>query len=306
MYMSTEDARSDFILAGAAALVGPMVVALLARIPGYPSRGDLGIALQLVWVLAVTTFVPWWLVRYRQLGSEGYGYLEDRAGLRSGLLVALPVVVVGMLRTLGRGASLATMPLGRLWVGSPVVGDGPSAAQLSLSLLFVVAEIAVILAAVALLFPFLTVRAREGFRPTEIPLIEGLRTFGMGAAGVSLVLGLMFAFVPSVDLVTILLSVGGLVGMVLLADRLVTRKMRTTRATLLAPAILTILMHVLTRGGGLLGALFTGVLAAGTVVVIATLIETRRHAWAVLPVAVALVVYPTCLLPRLPFVAVSC
>lgn len=306
MYISSEDARSDFILAGAATLVGPLLVNLIAAIPGYPGGGDLGLALQLVWVLLVTAFVPWWLVRYRGLGLGGYGYPEDRTGLRTGLLVAAPVVVVGMLRTLGRGASLATMPLGRLWVGSPVVGDGPSAAQLSLSLLFVLAEVAVIFVGVTMLFPFLTVRARDGFRPTEIPLVEGLRTFGMGAVGVSLVLGLMYAFVPSVDLVAILLSVGGLAAVVLLADRLVTRSMRTTRATILAPAILTILMHVIGQRGGLLGALFTGVLAAGTVVVIATLVETRRHAWAVLPLALALVVYPTCLLPRLPFVAVSC
>lgn len=301
MWMSPEDARSDFVLAAAAALLGSLAVGLLEALPFYPDVGTfLGSLLYIAWIFVLTALVPLLLVRYRDQGITGIGLSGGRSGMLQGLVVALPILAVGYLRGLPDDG-VVRAALGRFdgsLVGSPVVGENGAAfagVDLLLNVLFVV-----VLAVSGLVFyGFLVTRARDAFRANDLPLVEGLRTFGMAAAAAAFLLGLLVVVAGATGFVAVLLHVLGLVLAVLLADRLVAAGQQTTRATLLAPALVALLAQVLAFGGlfrgDLLLGLFHGVLSAGLVVVAAALIETRRYGWAIVPIAVATAIYPTCL-----------
>lgn len=312
MFMSPEDARSDFVLAAATTLFGGVVASLIVALPLYPRHGVVGEILSLVWLFALTGLVPYLLVRYREMGFDGFGLDQDRGAVVPGLIVALPVVVLGVVRTLGFGESrgldavldgpsvpLTSALLGRLSggaFGDPTVGPDPSAADALTDFIFRIASVALLFVGIVLLFTFLTTRARDGFRRTELPLVEGLRTFGMATAGLALLFGVLSAVRPGVTLLNALFNAGALVAMILLVDRFVTKRTTTSRATLLAPAVVALLIHVV-GGGDLLFNLYAGVMAAGAAIVLAVLVETRTHAWAAVPVAVAMALYPTCLSP---------
>lgn len=312
MFMNADDARSDFVLAAATTLFGGVVASLIVALPVYPRQGVLAEVLGLAWLFVLTGLVPFLLVRYRDMGLDGFGLDPDRGGLAPGFLLALPVVLLGVARTVGLGESrgidgildgpavpLTRALLGRLSggaFGDPTVGPEPSAADAMVDFVFRSASVVLLWVGIVLLFTFLTTRARDGFRRTELPLVEGLRTFGMAAAGLALLFGLLSAVRPGVTLVTSLLNVGALVALVLLSDRYVTKRMSTSRATLLAPAVVALLVHVV-GGGDLLFNLYAGVMAAGAAIVLAALVETRTHAWAVVPVGAAMALYPTCLSP---------
>lgn len=303
MWMTPEDARSDFVLAAATTLFGFVVVELVSRLPLYPAGGFARGVLSLVWIFALTGLVPLLLARYRNQGAAGFGLEENQASAAAGLLIALPLAVVWFLRVIGR-ASITESLLGQLAFGvdrDPTVSGfgGGSAADAALEFTLGLGLVAAVAAGGALLFSFLTTRAREGFRRTEIRLVEGLRTFGMAAVGAALLLGLLAA-IGTVELVGVILNVSGLAVMVLLTDRLVTPTAGTSRATLLAPAIVALALHVFQLQGALLFGLYSGVLAGGVVMVMAALVETRRYAWTVVPIAVLGALYPTCLSP-LPF-----
>lgn len=300
MWMSPEDARSDFVLAAAAALLGSLAVGLLAALPLYPDVGSLlGSLLYVAWIFVLTALVPLLLLRYRDQDLTGLGLTGDRRGMVAGLLVAAPIVAVGYLRGLPDDGLVRAL-LGRFGgslAGNPVVGGpGPSAGvDLLLNVLFV----AVLAAAGLVFYGFLVTRARDAFRHNDLPIVEGLRTYGMAAAGAGLLLGLLVVLAGPTRFVSVLLHVGGLVLVVLLTDRLVAPGQQTTRATMLAPALVALLAQVLAFGGlfrgDLLLGLFHGVLSAGVVVVVAALVESRRYGWALVPIALATAVYPTCL-----------
>ncbi|MDX1619869.1 MAG: hypothetical protein R3320_02685 [Nitriliruptorales bacterium] len=313
MFMDAEDARSDFVLAAATTLFGGVVAALIISLPLYPDRGVVGQILNLLWIFVLTGLVPYLLVRYRDMGLRGFGLDHDRGAMVPGLLVALPVVVLGVVRALGvgddnggfdaplegNGVSIFTALLGRLSgaaFGDPTVGPQPSAADALVDLIFRVAAVSILWVGIVLLFTFLTTRARDAFRRTELPLVEGLRTFGIATAGIALLFGLLAAIRPGVTLISALFNIGTLIAMILLVDRLVTKRMTTSRATLLAPALIALLVHVI-GGSDLLFNLYAGVLAAGAAIVLGALVETRNHAWAVVPVAAAMALYPTCISP---------
>jgi hypothetical protein len=295
MWMSTEDARSDFVLAAAAVAFGGLVVQLLRSLPLYPS-GAFGDLLDVGWVLLVAAGPAYGLVRHRRQGLAGYGYTEQR-DLAAGVTLALPIVAVGFLRALPIGGPTGAL-FGNLGLAlrTPTVGEPVFGV---LDVLYVVALVLAVAVAGAVLFPFLTTRSRDGFRQTDLPLVEGLRTYGMGAAGVAFVLGLLVSITEAFTLLGLALNVLGLVALVLLTDRLVLTTDRTTRATLLAPAIVAVVLQVLAFGGffggNILFGLFRGAFAGGFVIVLATLVETRRHAWAVVPVVLATALYPTCM-----------
>jgi hypothetical protein len=309
VYVSAEDSRSDVILAAATTLFGWFAVSILAQLPLYPRRGLLPLLLQLVWVFVLTGLVPLLLAKHRGDRAAAFGLDAPRAAWRTGLVLALPVVALGVLRqlVLARDLDLDTLTgalfgrIGGARLASPAIADGTGLFGLAT---FLQAALFLALTAGALLLvPFLTVRGRDAFRSPDVSLTELLRTFGVGAAGVALVLGLLRSFVAASP-VTVLLQVGTLVAVVLLADRLVPggpSGPTTTRAAVLTPVVVVVVAHVLASGGifrgDLLTGLYTGALGAGMAAVIAVMVETRVRAWAMVPLVVALHWWPSCLSP---------
>lgn len=298
MYISPEDARSDVILAAATTVFGGLLVRLLTGLPGYPGSGIIVALLDAVWVFALTGLVPLLLARYRGDGIAAFGLDRSRASWRSGLLIAVPIAVVGVLTTATVGQMPYAALLGRFArvVSGPGVGLGgllvEAAALVSLSVgsLFLVG--------------FLTTRGRDAFRSTDVSLTELVRTFGMGAALVALAAG-TFRLIGGgsflATLLGVLLPVLGLAAMVLLTDRLVASAMHTARTAVVTPVVVVAAIHVFAAGGLLRGGLFTGMyaaaLGAGVATVMAVLLESRWRAWAVVPIAVAAHWWPGCLSP---------
>lgn len=299
--MWLEDARTDFALAvGAAFVVGDALVGLVSSLPGYPS-GVIGVALFTVWVVLLGAAPARWLVANRGQGPEGYGlHAAGRSSMSNGLVLAVPVLAAGYVVGVVRTDPLTAL-LGRvdeLRLGMPA--DGVVALGLALAL---------VLAAAVSIIPLhglLSSRAVDAFRSDELPLVEALRTFGMGAAGVATVLGLLLLVAPTGwSLVRVAMDVGPLVVIVLLVDRQVDRADRTTRAGVLAPAIVAAVAPAFLLGGGnLLGGLYVGTLGFGLSVVVTSLITTRRASWAVVPLLLATVWSPTCL--SLPVLLQAC
>ena len=300
MWMSSEDARSDFILAAAALFFGGLLVGIVTGLPFYPG-GIVALLLLPVWILLVSAYPAWWLVRYREQGSTGHGLPpSSRGSLGQGVVLAVPLLAGGYLLALGpRG------PVGALLGRAGDLVQGPTVEGLSPTLLAVnVVLLAAAAVSAVLLYGMLAARARDAFRSPDMRLLEGLRTFGMGAAGVALVMGLLMMLAGRRSLLGVGIDVVTLVAVVLLTDRMVDGKDTTTRATLLAPAIVVVVASLLASGGlfrgDLLGTLYYGALGGGLAIVVAALVETRRSAWAVVPLVVASVWAPTCVtLPTL-------
>lgn len=302
MWMSTEDARSDVILAGATAVFGVTVVSFVQRLPLYPRSGILSVLLDLAWLFALTALVPWLLTRHRKLGAESYGLDAGRDGWRPGLLLAVPVIVAGVLRGLAVEGVSARAVLGRfaaLLGGDPAVrGSALTATDVLVEGVVRVVLVAVLAIGSVLLVGFLTVRGRDAFSRQEVSATEAIRTFGMGAAAAALLFGLLRALGPGVAVLGVLVNAVALAALVLLADRLVPAPATTARAAVLTPLVVVALGQVLgALRGDLLYGLYTGALAAGVATVVACVLEGRQFAWAVLPPLVATAVYPTCLSP---------
>lgn len=305
MWMESDDARSDVILAGATAVFGVAIVAFLGRLPFYPRSGLLGIALQLFWMFALTGLVPYLLTRYRKLGAESYGFDTGRDGWTAGLLLAVPVVVAGVLRGWPQQTTLPRALLGRFAAFLPGDGMQDNAATAASAVLDGFTQLAIVVILVAgalLLYPFLTVRGRDAFRGDDASVTELIRTVGMIAVAAALGFGLLRSLRADFSAVSALVHVLALLALVLLGDRLVPARVTTARPAVLTPVIVAFLAHLLPAlGGDLLMGLFAGALAAGIVAVIACVIEGRAFAWAVIPAVAAMAIYPTCLTPLPPF-----
>lgn len=304
MYVSREDARSDVILAGATLLFGGLVIDLLSRLPLYPQRGLVAVALNLAWIFVLTGLVPWLLARHRDDIPGAFGLDAPRAGWRAGLILVVPIVALGVLRQFVAVEAAGTTLLGR------VGGAGYPGFDAVTVLVIGLVSVAVTTVGALLLTTFLATRGREAFRSPDVSLTELLRTFGIGACGVALVLGLART-IGRAGLLSMLLQVAGLAALVLLADRLVTSRRTAPRAAVLTPVAVFTAAQVFAFGGvfrgDLLSGLYGGALAAGTVTVTAVLLETRDRAWAVVPLYLALHWWPSCLSP-LPweFVLAQC
>jgi hypothetical protein len=281
MWITAEDARSDFVLAAAAALIGPFIQSFVADLPGYP-RGLVGTLLGIAWLFAMTGLVPLLLAGYRNHGLAAFGLDQPRDALRTGLVVAAPLAVAGWLAFWLNGAT----PIQALQGLLPFLSSGQG-------LVVDVLALVVVAAGSLLLYTFLTVRAREAFQQTGLGLVEALRTFGMGAIGVATVLGLLLAI--SGNVTSLMLRVAGAAGLVLVTDRYVQPEDTTTRATMLAPAVTVLVFWVFRSGGlfrgNLLDGLYAGSIAAAIAIAVSSLIETRRHAWATAPVLAAAALY---------------
>lgn len=309
MWLNPEEARSDFILAASALVFGTLVVNFLFRLPFYPT-GSLSLWLTPVWVVLLMIVPPRFLARYREQGTEAWGLVADRSGLRDGILVAAPLAAVGYVRGFSSGDVLGAL-LGRL---QGFVGAAGGLVQIDVVTL--VLGVLVLVAAgigVMLLFGMLVVRARDGFRATDMPLLEALRTYGLGAVAIGTALGALLSLAGAgPPFWAVLLDGAAMVVVILLTDRLVDSADRTSRATMLGPAIVAIVAFVFSLGGGLFSAnlalsLYRGAMAAAVAVVLAVLLETRRAAWAAVPLVATMVWAPTCAtLPVAPFISLGC
>jgi hypothetical protein len=294
MWADTEESRSDFILAGAVAIFGPLLYFFVIQVFPVRRLGLVGALVEAILIFAIAGLVPLLLARYREQGAAAFGLdVPVREGISAGLLVAAPAVAVGLLALFRRFGAEPLLLVGEL----RLILAGPAAA------LVLLVQLAAIFVGALLLYTFLTAKARHGFARNEIPQLEALRTFGMGAAGVGVVLGLLVAAQGRIALSQLFLEGVALVVIVLLTDRLVASGATTTRATVLAPAIVALIVRVELFGPtGFLFTLRQAVLGAGLVVVLVILLETRRYAWAAVPILAAVLLYPSGLRPFLRLV----
>lgn len=298
--MNSEDARSDFVLAAAAAALLPFVAGFVSGLPGYPVDGIIGGLLAIVWLGLTMLFVPIVIVRYREEGLSAFSIGGQRQALGKVAVVAVPIVVLGYLRSMSLMGPFVGL-LGRLGIplgGTPTVGaPGADLVDLVLRVLY----IAVLLVGSIGLTGFLVSRAEDAFRSPDMPVVEALRTFGMGAAAASLVLGLLATVGRGYAITTTIGASLALAATVLLADRFVYGNMTTTRAGIIGPAIATLAFHILSTGGVLGGDLVTGLwwgsLGFGLVVVAASLSKTKATSIAFVVPIVAATLYPTCIAP---------
>lgn len=308
MWLSPDDARSDFILAASALVFGTLVVEFVFRIPFYPS-GDLSLWLTPLWVVLLMVVPPRFLAKYREQGLDAYGLVGARTGIADGLLLVTPLLVAGYVRGFSGGNVMGAL-LGRL----RGFAAGGGLVQLDLfTLLLGVVVLAAAGVGTMYLFGLLVVRARDGFRATDMPLLEALRTYGLGAVAIGTVLGLLLSLAGSGPPTwAVFLDGAAMVAVILLTDRLVATNDRTTRATVLAPAIVAMVAFVFSMGGGLFSAnlavsLYRGAMAASVAIVLAVLLETRRSAWLAVPLVAATIWAPTCAaLPVAPFISLGC
>lgn len=299
MWMSSEDARSDFILAAAGMALGTEVlrfVLAFVPLPGGQFGSLLGSVLTIVLIVLLTVLVARFFVSYRDQGIAGYGLREDQAGLAEGALVAAPLLIAGYVRALQAGLGPVGSLMGR---ARPLSADaGASVPPLDLTLGVVIVGVAALGA--MMMYGLLTTRAREAFRSPDMPLVQALRTFGLGAVAISTLLGLMIAVGnPSLPLSSPVFDGIALGAVVLLTDRMVDAGDRTTRATILAPAIAGLVVAIVIVGGGLFGpglpiALWRGTAGGAVIIVVSTLIETRRASWAAVPLVAVAMWSPTC------------
>lgn len=279
-----DEARSDLALTVAALVFGPLLVGgMLGR------SGAVGVLTGAAAVLALTALVPLLLIRSRSgpggrtvasaLGlAPGAGAERGAADMTAGLALALPAAVAGVIAMRTVGAGWGDALLGRL------SGDALQAVL-----------IAAFSAGTMVLVPFLVRRGTEAFpRSPEWPLRRLLRTVGMGAAAVALVVGLLR--VPlGASPVRAVVNAAALAAIVLAADRLVDGRRVAPRLALLLPAGLAVYLHVSGSGFGL--GLQAGALAAGVTIVMGALALSERGSWPLVPLAIAVHLWPTCLSP---------
>lgn len=293
MYLSSEDARSDFILAVAAVFLGRYAFELIAQVPGYPLTGHVGTLLIIVWQALLTGAAAFALARHRGDVPSAFALEAGRRGsVVVGVLVALPLLVAHVLPEALRGdvGALGLSLLGRFTERQPALGG----LTFSLDLVWLVVSVLVLAVGMWLFTAFLATRAREAFvRSPDMDLTEVVRTFGMGGVGLSLVLGLLATF-RGLEFANALLVSATLLAVVLLTDRQVPPRTTTTRATVLGPVIAVGVLHVLAGGGLFSGDLLLGLYfgsAAAVVTLCAVTLAEVRQGWAVLVLVVASVLY---------------
>lgn len=308
MWISPEDARSDFILAAAALVFGTMVVQFLQSLFFYPS-GFIAAWLVPVWIVLTMIVPARFLAGHREQGREAWGLVGDRTGIGDGILLVLPLLAAGYVRGFSGGNVVGAL-FGRVLS----FGDG-SPALVSLDIVTVVFRTTVLVAAgigTMLLFGLLVVRARDGFRGTDMSVLEALRTYGLGAVGIGTLLGLLLSAAGGRTWWVVLFDGAAMAVVILLTDRMVDSGDRTTRATILAPAIVAVVAFVFLLGGGIFSpnlaeSLYRGAMAGSVAIVLAVLLETRRAAWAAVPLVAVTVWAPTCAtLPISPAVSLGC
>jgi hypothetical protein len=274
MYTSTEEARSDLVLAGAAYLFGPLLLAfLLGWVPGIQQP------LLVLQPLIVTLLVPLLLIRYRRESLAAYGLNRaSSAAVALGIAAAVPVVVA-------------------VWV-SDLLGGGlfgiPEAFGVAPGL--VMAHRLAVWVGLAGLVVYATVKARDAFQGTPRTLREAIHEVGRVlaivavAATVLLLLGLLARGQrPVIDLLLLPLGVGGTA---LLAARTVRGPSVSRRAVLVVPLVLLALRpFVLTFDAiAFVQGVWHASLLGAVGLAMAVLLESRGSAWGPLTLGFVLAV----------------
>jgi hypothetical protein len=300
--MMSDDARSDFVLAAASAYLIPQLGGLLPRLPLYDTLPYLvRVFVQLGLIGAGLMLVPVIIMRFREQGAAGCDLVAgNSAAIRKGLVIALPIAALGVIRgysLLGGGSALlgeAAIPLG----GNPAV-TGFDIQEM----IFRISRLVVVSVGAVVFSGFLINRARSAFRPVEISAVEALRTYGMGATGISLVLGLLRVVSGRGPGPAVILGSSLVLAMVvLLADRLVHPGQTATRMGILAPGIATAVLHVLAAGGlfgggDLLTGLWLASLGGGLMVVAASIAGTKATTMAWVTPVLATLLFRSCIAP---------
>lgn len=294
MWISPEDARSDFILSAAAVFLGVQMVSLASAIPGYPRTGVPFFVLSLTWLVLLSCGAPWALARYRDDVPAAFGLGDkERGSAGVGLAVAAPLVVGYVLSTIFTGDVTATLLAlaGRFTVLTPTIDEF----QFSLETLVIMVSVLVLAVGSALTGSFLAVRAREAFRSPEMDLTELLRTFGLGGVGLTFVMGLLTAVRDNGSFAGVLTRSVALLVVVLLVDRYVPARVTTRRASIVGPGIAVLVLWVIAFGGlfagDLLRGLTAGTAAAVVVMAAAALLQVRQGLAATI-LLVASALYP--------------
>ncbi len=297
--MNSEDARSDFVLAAAGAVLIPYLADLARSLPGYPSDGSsFGTLLAILWLGLTMMFVPIVIGRHREEGLAAYSLAAPRDPLPRVAIIAIPVILLGFLRAMSLVGPLRAV-VGRFGIpqgGTPALA---AAGFDPIELVLRIAYIGTVGVGALVLIGFLVNRAPDAFRSPDLPVVEGLRTYGMGAAGASVFFGLLAVVSRGVGMQLAIGASVALAATILIADRFVVSTMHTTRAAILAPAIASAVFHVLSTGGILGGDLVLGLwlasLGFGIVVVAASLARTGATAIAFAVPIVVTSIYPTCI-----------
>lgn len=296
MILSTDAARSDFILAAALLVIAPfalsLVVAPIETLVGEPILSNTWITLALI--LLVTVAFPRWLASQRGDNTEAFALSDSASHVGPGVVLAVPIVlayVATQWTPLGPIDAL----MGRL--STSLAGTPTVQPEIVVSLgdrLLQAATIVVLFLGSAAIWSFLVGRARRAFDSPDRTVTQALRTYGMGAAAATLVIGGLWSLVNDFGRpVVVLANVAALVAVILLADRMIGLAPTTTRATFIGPMI--VLVYLQLQGGADLGFnAYAAALSAGYLVVFAALIESRKTTWAVLPLVLASAWFPGC------------
>jgi hypothetical protein len=309
VYLSPDDAKTDVILAAAAAVFGLTLRGFVASLPLYPRTGLAGAVLELIWVFVLTALVPILLARYRKDGAAAFGFTGGGGGRRigpgggaigpgggigRGVVLAVPAVLVGAgLQALNPIGGLGAL-LGRL--------AGPVAAGSAVELAYAIGQVALLSLGALVLVGFVATRSRDGFpRSPETSLTQLIRTIGLGAVGVAFVGGLLRTLTGGGSLVFALGNVLALAAILLLTDRMVPTGLSVPRTAVAAPVVVVLVAQVFAAGGlfrgDLLFSLTAAALAAGVTIAIASLAQTRDGVIVAVPLVIAVHYWPTCLSP---------
>lgn len=303
MFIEADDAKTDVILAAAVAVIGPSLVGFVSRLPLLPRTGVLAMAVDLLWLAAVSLLVPVLLARYRGDGVAAFGFRSGGGHLgvagapatpTSAALLVLPVAVAGVATIVLVGGGPVAAVLGSVGLSLERGADVVQVGVLAL-------RVAVLTVGAVVLMGFLSVRSRDGFpRSPDTSLTELVRTFGLGATAVALLTGLVRVATGGPPL-ALVLNLLALVAVLLLVDRLVPASVSVPRTTVVAPLLLVVVIQTFAAGGllggGLLLGLHRGALAAGVTIAIAATAATRRGVAVAVPMVLAVHWWPTCLSP---------
>jgi hypothetical protein len=298
MWLSGEDARSDFVLAVAATVLGRFAFSLVANVPLYPS-GLIGSLLTLLWLVALTGLAPYLLARYRRDVPAAFGMgPKDRGTVVAGVVVAAPLVLAHLVpfALAGDLGGMVSGLFGRLAIGS--IDAIPF---FSIDGIINLVAVVILLVGTWLFTTFVAVRSRDAFRSPDTDVTETLRTFGMAGIGATVLLGLLRSL-ANITLTNALVLSATLVAVMLLTDRYVPPRLTATRASLLAPAIAIVVLHVLAAGGLFRGDLLTGLhhgAGAGVITLCVAALLEAKQGWAATLLILASVLYPVPVFPEI-------